>query len=201
MAGNYYKEFSKGLIRENPVFVLLLGLCPTLGVTTSGINGMAMGLATAFVLLFSNIIISLIKKLIPSKVRIPAYILVIATLVTLVEMIMQAYLPDIYAVLGLFIPLIVVNCVILGRAEGFASRNGVVLSIMDALGHGLGFTLALTILGSIREILGGGSIFGIDLTGGVISPMMIFILPPGAFITLGFIIAYMNKAKDRKKVS
>lgn len=201
MAGRYYKEFSKGLIKENPVFVLLLGLCPTLGVTTSGINGMAMGLATAFVLLFSNMIVSLIKKLIPSKVRIPAYILVIATLVTLVEMMMHAYLPDIYAVLGLFIPLIVVNCVILGRAEGFASKNGVGLSIMDALGNGLGFTLALTLLGLIREFLGSGSFFGVDLTGGVVSPMLIFILPPGAFISLGFIIATMTKMKSRKKVS
>lgn len=201
MAGNYYKEFSKGIIKENPVLVLLLGLCPALGVTTSGINGMAMGLATSFVLLFSNIIISLIKKLIPSKVRIPAYILVIATLVTLVEMIMQAYLPDIYAVLGLFIPLIVVNCLILGRAEGFASKNGLSLSIVDALGHGLGFTLALTLLGVIREVLGGGSIFGINIVGEAVSPMMIFILPPGAFIGLGFIIAVMSMLKNRKKVS
>ncbi len=199
MASRYYKEFSKGLIKENPVFVLLLGLCPTLGVTTSGINGMAMGLATAFVLFFSNIIISLIKKQIPSKVRIPAYIMVIATLVTIVEMVMKAYLPDLYAVLGLFIPLIVVNCIILGRAESFASKNGVGLSIMDALGNGLGFTLALTILGGIRELLGAGTLFGVNVLGNMISPAMIFILPPGAFITLGFIIAYMNTRKKEGK--
>ncbi len=199
MANRYYKEFSKGLIKENPVFVLLLGLCPTLGVTTSGINGMAMGLATAFVLFFSNIIISLIKKQIPSKVRIPAYIMVIATLVTIVEMVMKAYLPDLYAVLGLFIPLIVVNCIILGRAESFASKNGVGLSIMDALGNGLGFTLALTILGGIRELLGAGTLFGVNVLGNMISPAMIFILPPGAFITLGFIIAYMNTRKKEGK--
>lgn len=195
MASRYYKEFSKGLIKENPVFVLLLGLCPTLGVTTSGINGMAMGLATAFVLFFSNIIISLVKKQIPNKVRIPAYIMVIATLVTIVEMVMKAYLPELYSVLGLFIPLIVVNCIILGRAESFASKNNVALSIMDALGNGLGFTLALTILGAIRELLGAGTLFGVNLVGDMISPAMIFILPPGAFITLGFIIAYMNTRK------
>lgn len=198
MAGRYYKEFTKGLLRENPVFVLLLGLCPTLGVTTSGINGMAMGLATAFVLFFSNAIISMIKNLIPSKVRIPAYIMVIATLVTLVEMVMKAYLPDLYSVLGLFIPLIVVNCIILGRAESFASKNGVMLSIMDALGNGLGFTLALTILGSIRELLGAGTLFGMTITANLFTPAMIFILPPGAFITLGFIIAIMNKKKEGK---
>ncbi len=198
MANRYYKEFSKGFIKENPVFVLLLGLCPTLGVTTSGINGMAMGLATAFVLFFSNIIISIVKKQIPNKVRIPAYIMVIATLVTIVEMIMKAYLPDLYSVLGLFIPLIVVNCIILGRAESFASKNGVGLSIMDALGNGLGFTLALTILGGIRELLGAGTLFGVNVFGDVISPAMIFILPPGAFITLGFIIAYMNTRKKKE---
>lgn len=199
MASRYYKEFSKGLIKENPVFVLLLGLCPTLGVTTSGINGMAMGLATAFVLFFSNIIISLVKKQIPNKVRIPAYIMVIATLVTIVEMVMKAYLPELYSVLGLFIPLIVVNCIILGRAESFASKNNVALSIMDALGNGLGFTLALTILGAIRELLGAGTLFGVNLVGNMISPAMIFILPPGAFITLGFIIAYMNTRKKEGK--
>lgn len=199
MASRYYKEFSKGLIKENPVFVLLLGLCPTLGVTTSGINGMAMGLATAFVLFFSNIIISLVKKQIPNKVRIPAYIMVIATLVTIVEMVMKAYLPELYSVLGLFIPLIVVNCIILGRAESFASKNNVALSIMDALGNGLGFTLALTILGAIRELLGAGTLFGVNLLGNMISPAMIFILPPGAFITLGFIIAYMNTRKKEGK--
>lgn len=199
MKNRMWQEFSKGIIKENPVLVLLLGLCPTLGVTTSAINGMAMGLATLAVLVFSNMIISLIKSLIPSQVRIPAYIMVIATLVTLVDMLMGAYLPEIYSLLGLFIPLIVVNCIILGRAESFAAKNGVILSALDGLGNGLGFTLTLTVLGGIREILGSGAVFGINIFGANFSPALVFILPPGAFLTLGFMIAGMNVYKQKKE--
>ena len=195
----YMKELTKGIFKENPVLVLLLGLCPTLGVTSSAINGMAMGLATMSVLIFSNAIISAVKKGIPDKIRIPAYIMVIASLVTLVEMIMKAYVPELYKVLGLFIPLIVVNCIILGRAESFASKNNIVLSIFDAIGIGLGFTLSLTILGSIREILGNGSIFGLSLLPASAQPALLFILPPGAFLTLGCIIAVVNHHKSKKE--
>ena len=196
---NYIKLLTDPLIKGNPVFVLLLGLCPTLGVTNSAINGMAMGLATLVVLSCSNVIISAIKSLIPAKVRIPAYIIVIATLVTIVQMVMQGYLPDLYAVLGLFLPLIVVNCIILGRAESFASKNGVFPSLLDGIGNGLGFTLALTVLGSIREILGNGSFFGLQLTPPTYQPALIFILAPGAFITIGFIIATQNYIKMKKE--
>jgi len=196
---NYIKLLTDPLIKGNPVFVLLLGLCPTLGVTNSAINGMAMGLATMVVLSCSNVIISAIKSLIPAKVRIPAYIIVIATLVTIVQMVMQGYLPDLYAVLGLFLPLIVVNCIILGRAESFASKNGVFPSLLDGIGNGLGFTLALTVLGSIREILGNGSFFGLQLTPPTFQPALIFILAPGAFITIGFIIAIQNFIKMKKE--
>lgn len=196
---NYIKLLTDPLIKGNPVFVLLLGLCPTLGVTNSAINGMAMGLATLVVLSCSNVIISAIKKLIPAKVRIPAYIIVIATLVTIVQMVMQGYLPELYAVLGLFLPLIVVNCIILGRAESFASKNGVFPSLLDGIGNGLGFTLALTVLGSIREILGNGSFFGLQLTPPTYQPALIFILAPGAFITIGFIIAAQNYIKMKKE--
>ncbi|WP_424503956.1 RnfABCDGE type electron transport complex subunit E [Psychrilyobacter sp.] len=196
---NYMKLLTDPLIKGNPVFVLLLGLCPTLGVTNSAINGMAMGLATMVVLSCSNVIISAIKSLIPAKVRIPAYIIVIATLVTIVQMVMQGYLPDLYAVLGLFLPLIVVNCIILGRAESFASKNGVFPSLLDGIGNGLGFTLALTVLGSIREVLGNGSFFGLQLTPPTFQPALIFILAPGAFITIGFIIAIQNFIKMKKE--
>jgi electron transport complex protein RnfE len=196
---NYLKLLTDPLIKGNPVFVLLLGLCPTLGVTSSAINGMAMGLATLVVLAFSNVIISAIKNLIPAKVRIPAYIIVIATLVTIVQMIMQGYLPGLYAVLGLFLPLIVVNCIILGRAESFASKNGVFASLLDGVGNGLGFTLALTVLGAIREVLGAGSFFGLQLTPPTFQPALIFILAPGAFITIGFIIATQNYIKMKKE--
>jgi H+/Na+-translocating ferredoxin:NAD+ oxidoreductase subunit E len=196
---NYIKLLTDPLIKGNPVFVLLLGLCPTLGVTNSAINGMAMGLATLVVLSCSNVIISAIKNLIPAKVRIPAYIIVIATLVTIVQMVMQGYLPDLYAVLGLFLPLIVVNCIILGRAESFASKNGVFPSLLDGIGNGLGFTLALTVLGAIREILGNGSFFGLQLTPPTFQPALIFILAPGAFITIGFIIATQNYIKMKKE--
>lgn len=198
MSKGYKEILTRGLIKENPVFVLLLGLCPTLGTSTSAINGMAMGLATTSVLVFSNLLISAVKNIIPDKVRIPAFIMIIATLVTIVEMFMKAYLPEIYAVLGLFIPLIVVNCIVLGRAESFASKNGVLPSIFDGLGSGLGFTLSLTVLGSIREILGNGSIFDVSVMPAAFTPALIFILAPGAFITIGFIIATQNYLKAKK---
>jgi electron transport complex protein RnfE len=169
-------------------------MCPTLATTTSAINGMSMGLATMFVLICSNVVISLIKNLTPDMVRIPVFIVVIASFVTILQMVMQAYLPDIYASLGLFIPLIVVNCVILGRAEGFASKNGPVASLMDGIGIGLGFTIGLTLLGICREFLGNGSIFGLTLLPETYN-MLMFVLPPGAFITLGFLVAIVNKIK------
>ena len=191
---NNLKILLNGLIKENPTFVLLLGMCPTLGTTSSAINGMSMGLATTFVLICSNIVISLIKNLVPDKVRIPAYIVVIAAFVTMVEMIMQAYVPALYASLGLFIPLIVVNCIVLGRAEAFAAKNSVVPSMFDGLGIGLGFTLALTLLGSIRELLGTGKIFDFAIYPECYG-MLLFVLAPGAFIALGFLIAIVNKLR------
>ncbi len=191
---NNLKILLNGLIKENPTFVLLLGMCPTLGTTSSAINGMSMGLATTFVLICSNIVISLIKNLVPDKVRIPAYIVVIAAFVTMVEMIMQAYVPSLYASLGLFIPLIVVNCIVLGRAEAFAAKNSVVPSMFDGLGIGLGFTLALTLLGSIRELLGTGKIFDFAIYPESYG-MLLFVLAPGAFIALGFLIAIVNKLR------
>lgn len=198
MENKSMKVLTQGIIKENPVFVLLLGLCPTLGVTNSAINGMAMGLATMAVLVCSNMIISAIKNLIPAKVRIPAYIMVIASLVTIVEMVMNAYMQSLYAVLGLFIPLIVVNCLILGRAESFASKNGIFLSLLDAIGNGLGFTLALTVLGAVREALGNGSLFGIAFVPETFNPPLLFVLAPGAFITIGAIIAGQNYMKMKK---
>lgn len=198
MAKSNKEILLNGIIKENPVFVLLLGLCPTLGVTSSSINGMAMGLATMAVIICSNMLISMVKSVIPDKVRIPAFIMIIASLVTIVEMVMKAYLPDLYKVLGLFIPLIVVNCIVLGRAESFASKNSVFKSILDGIGVGLGFTLALTLLGTIREILGNGSAFGIAVTPASFNPALIFILAPGAFITIGCIIATQNYIKARK---
>lgn len=188
-----------GIIKENPVLVLLLGLCPTLGTSTSAINGMSMGLATTAVLIFSNIIISMIKKAIPDKVRIPAFIMVIASLVTVVQMLMEAYVPDIYKVLGLYIPLIVVNCIVLGRAESFASKNSVIDSACDGLGSGLGFTLALTVLGIIREILGNGTVFNIAIVPEFWQPALIYILPPGGFMTIACVIAYQNYLKQKKE--
>jgi len=188
-----WKNFSKGFVKENPVFVLLLGLCPTLGVTSTAINGMAMGLATLFVLLMSNIVVSLIKDYIPDKVRIPSFIVVIASFVTIVDLVMAGYAPAVHEQLGLFIPLIVVNCIVLGRAEAFASKNTFVKSLVDGLGMGLGFTFALTLLGSVREIIGNLSIFGFKFMEG--DGILVFILPPGAFIALGYLIAVMNKFK------
>ena len=188
------KTFTKGFILENPVFVLLLGMCPTLGVTSSAINGLGMGLATTFVLLMSNLMISIIKNVIPAKVKIPSFIVIIATLVTVVELVMQAYIPSLYKSLGLFIPLIVVNCIVLGRAEAFASRNTVFSSVLDGLGMGLGFAFALTLLGSAREFLGSGKIFGMTLFPENYG-MLLFVLAPGAFIVLGYLIALITRLK------
>ncbi|MDX8339134.1 electron transport complex subunit RsxE [Draconibacterium sp. IB214405] len=191
---NQWKNFSKGFLKENPVFVLLLGMCPTLGVTSSAINGLGMGLATTFVLLMSNIVVSLVKNAIPEKVRIPSFIVIIAAFVTVVQLLMQAFVPALYKSLGLFIPLIVVNCIVLGRAEAFASKNNVGSSAVDGLGIGLGFTFALVLLGSIREILGSGKLFNIT-----IYPenyvTLVFVLAPGAFIVLGYLIALINRMK------
>ena len=194
-----WKTFTKGLIKENPILVLLLGCCPTLATTTSAINGMSMGLATTFVLIMSNLSISLLKNFIPDKVRIPAFIVVIASFVTVVQLVMQAYVPAIYETLGLLIPLIVVNCIVLGRAEAFASKNPVWPSILDGAGMGLGFTLALTILGAIREILGNGSVFNWRFLPEDANTILVFVLAPGAFIALGYLIAIVNKIKNSSK--
>ena len=191
---NNWKVFLNGLVKENPTFVLLLGMCPTLGTTSSAINGMSMGLATTFVLICSNVAISLLKDIIPDKVRIPGYVVVIASFVTLLQMLMQAYLPSLYASLGLFIPLIVVNCIILGRAEAFAAKNGAVPSFFDGVGIGLGFTWALTLLGAVRELLGTGSLFGFTVLPSSTN-MLVFVLAPGAFIVLGYLIAIVNRIK------
>ena len=188
------KVILNGIITENPTFVLLLGMCPTLGTTSSAINGLSMGLATMFVLICSNIVISALKNLIPDMVRIPAYIVVIATFVTVVQMCMQAFLPALYATLGLFIPLIVVNCIVLGRAEAFAAKNGVVASACDGIGIGLGFTLALTLLGACRELLGTGKLFNLTLVPEEYGSL-IFVLAPGAFIVLGYLVAIVNKLR------
>ncbi|HMM11963.1 MAG TPA: electron transport complex subunit E [Bacteroidales bacterium] len=188
---NKMQNFTKGLIKENPVLVLLLGLCPTLGVTTSAINGLGMGLATTFVLVMSNLVVSLIKNLIPDKVRIPSFIVIIASFVTMVELLMQAYVPALFEQLGLFIPLIVVNCIVLGRAEAFASKNSPANALIDGLGMGLGFSLSLTILGAVRELLGSGALFSIKLIPGDL--MLVFVLAPGAFIALGYLIALSRK--------
>lgn len=185
----------RGIIRENPTFVLILGMCPTLGTTTSAINGAGMGIATMFVLVMSNVVISLIKNLIPDKVRIPAFIVVIASCVTIVQLLMEAYVPSLYETLGVFIPLIVVNCIILGRAEAFASKNGVLDSALDGLGMGMGFTLSLTLLGAVRELLGSGSLFGYKFIEG--DGMIAFVLAPGAFIALGYLMVLFNKATAR----
>ena len=186
-----WNNLTKGFFKENPVFVLLLGCCPTLATTTSAINGLSMGLATTFVLILSNMCISLLKNFIPNKVHIPCYIVVIASFVTVVQLLMQAYLPSIYETLGLFIPLIVVNCIVLGRADAFASKNDVGASAIDGISMGLGYSMALTILGSIREILGSGSIFGWKFIEG--DAILVFVLAPGAFIAMGYLIAIMNR--------
>ena len=186
---------TKGILKENPTFVLILGMCPTLGVTSSAINGMGMGVATMAVLIMSNMAIAMIKNLIPDKVRIPAFIVVIASFVTIIEMLMQAYVPSLYASLGVFIPLIVVNCIILGRAEAFASKNGILDSALDGIGIGLGFTLSLTVIGAVREVLGSGSIFGFTFADGVMP--LLFILAPGGFLVLGYLMVLFNKVAKR----
>ncbi len=192
------RQFWNGIASDNPVFRLVLGMCPTLAVTTEAVNGIGMGLATTFVLLCSNAVVSLIRSVIPAKVRIPAYIVVIAAFVTVVDLVMNAYAHDLHKALGVFIPLIVVNCVILGRAEAFASRNGVAASVADGLGMGLGFTLSLTLLGSVREVLGNGTLFGASLFGASYQPLIVMILPPGAFITLGLLLAGINRVGARE---
>ena len=188
------KILMNGIITENPTFVLLLGMCPTLGTTSSAMNGMSMGLATMFVLICSNMVISALKNVIPDMVRIPGYIVVIATFVTVVQMCMEAFIPALYASLGLFIPLIVVNCIVLGRAEAFAAKNGVVASAFDGIGIGLGFTIALTLLGAVRELLGSGKLFNLTIMPEQFGSL-IFVLAPGAFIALGFLIAIVNKLR------
>lgn len=185
-----WKNFTKGFLRENPVFVLVLGICPTLGVTTSAVNGLGMGLAATFVLVMSNMVVSLIKSLVPDDVRIPCFIVVIASFVTIVDLVMSAYTPALHAQLGLFLPLIVVNCIILGRAEAYASKNPVWLSVIDGLSMGLGFTFALTLLGGVRELLGNGAVFGHKFITG--DGILVFILAPGAFIVLGYMIALVR---------
>ena len=190
----YLKVLLNGIVKENPTFVLLLGMCPTLGTTSSAINGMSMGLATTAVLVFSNLIISCLKNLIPDSVRIPSFIVVIASLVTILQMVLQAYVPSVYEALGLFIPLIVVNCIILGRAEAYAAKNGPISSIFDGLGMGLGFTIALTLLGACREVLGTGKIFSMTVFPENYGAVL-FVLAPGAFIVLGYLIAIVNKLR------
>ena len=190
-----YENLSRGIIKENPTFVMLLGMCPTLGVTTSAFNGLGMGLATLFVLILSNSAISLIKNFIPPMVRIPSYIVVIAAFVTVIDLLMSAYLPSLHAALGIFIPLIVVNCIILGRAEAFASKNNLWQSILDGIGMGIGFTIGLTSLGIVREILGNGSVFNYPLVGEDTTPMLLFIMPPGAFLALAGLIVLFNKLR------
>ena len=187
-------NLTRGLFKENPTFVLLLGMCPTLGVTTSAINGMGMGLATAFVLVMSNLVISLVANSIPDKIRIPSFIVIIAAFVTIVDMCMAAYLPSLHESLGLFIPLIVVNCIVLGRAEAFASKNGAVASMLDGLGMGLGFTMSLTILGCIRELLGSGKMFNLPVFNENYG-MLVFVLAPGGFLALGYLIAFINRIR------
>jgi electron transport complex protein RnfE len=192
------REFKKGLWRENAVFRLLLGLCPTLAVTTSAENGLGMGLATTFVLVGANVVVSLMRQMIPSKVRIPAFIVIIATFVTVVQLCMEAYFYDLYKALGIFIPLIVVNCVILGRAEAFASKNRVLPALVDGLGMGVGFTLALFVLGAVRELFGSGTLLGYAVFGSSYHPFLLLILPPGAFIAMGLLLAAMNRLDARR---
>lgn len=194
---NKLQLITKGILKENPTFVLILGMCPTLATTTSAINGMGMGAATMAVLIMSNIVISLIKNIIPDKVRIPAFIVVIASFVTVIQLLMQAYLPSLYQSLGIFIPLIVVNCIILGRAEAFASKNNALDSALDGLGIGLGFTCSLTLIGAVRELLGSGAIFGQSLISG--DGMLVFVLAPGGFLVLGYLMVLFNKLTAKKK--
>nr|UWI51184.1 electron transport complex subunit E [Clostridioides difficile] len=195
---NLAKVFKNGLIDENPTFVQVIGMCPTLAVTTSAINGIGMGLSTAAVLICANLVISLLRKITPDKIRIPIFVVIIATFVTIVGMVLKAYVPALDKALGIYIPLIVVNCLILARAESFAFKTGPLASIVDGVGQGLGFTVALTIIGAVRELLGNGSLFGMTLFGASFQPVLIFILPPGAFLTLGFLFAGFNKLRSKK---
>jgi len=195
------KVFANGVLRENPTFRLVLGMCPTLAVTTAAINGLSMGLAAMFVLTGSNLVISLLRRFIPDRVRIPSFIVVIASFTTIVQLVMEAYLPALYRTLGLFIPLIVVNCIILARAESFASKNGALSSVIDGLGMGVGFTIALTLIAAIREITGAGSIFGFPLIGETFQPALIMIIAPGGFITLGLLMALMNYLTSKEAKS
>ncbi|MEG0377766.1 MAG: electron transport complex subunit E [Eubacterium sp.] len=194
------KNFTNGLIKENPTFRLLLGMCPTLAVTTAAMNGLGMGLATTLVLIGSNVVISALRKVIPDSIRIPAFVVIIASFVTIVGMLMKAYVPALDAALGIYIPLIVVNCIILGRAEAFAFTNTVFSSLIDGIGMGLGFTMSLTVLGAIREIIGAGSIFGLSLFGAAYEPVLLMILPPGAFLTLGLCIGLINKVSSKLEI-
>jgi len=193
----FFNEMMKGVWRMNPTFRIVLGMCPTLAVTTAAMNGMAMGLAVTFVLVFSNVMISALRTFIPKNIRIPVFIVIIASFVTIVDLLMAAYFLELHETLGLFIPLIVVNCIILGRAEAFASRNPVMLSLADGLGMGIGFTLSLTILGGIREVLGNGTLFFVPILNRSFQPSLIMIMPPGAFITLGMLMALMNRIEER----
>ena len=192
---NFFKEIVRGVIKENPTFVLLLGMCPTLATTTSAFNGMGMGLATLFVLAMSNMVISMVKDLLPGKVRIPSFIVIIASFVTIVDLLMAAYLPALHSQLGIFIPLIVVNCIVLGRAEAYASKNGVMMSLVDGIGVGLGFTLSLTVLGAVRELLGSKAAFGVKFAPG--DGMLIFVLAPGAFLALAYLMVLFNRMKRK----
>ena len=191
--------FINGILNENPTFRLVLGTCPTLAVTTSAINGIGMGLAATFVLVCSNIVVSCVRKLIPDKARIPSFIVIIATFVTIVQMVMQAFLPSLYDALGLFIPLIVVNCIILARAEAFASKNGPLISAVDGLGMGLGFTCSITLIGIIRELIGNGTVFGLSLLGASYQPMLLLVLAPGGFITYGLVLGIINAITARRQ--
>ena len=195
-----FSEFQKGILKENPLFVQVLGVCPALATTTSLTNALGMGAAFSLVLIFSNLLISALKSFIPDQIRIPCYIVVIASLVTITEMLMNALVPDIYAALGIFIPLIVVNCIILGRAEAFANKNGLWASFQDAVGMGLGYTLALSFVGSVREILGAGTLLGFPVLSASYQPILLMLMPPGAFITMGFLFAGVNYLKQRKEV-
>jgi electron transport complex protein RnfE len=196
---NIWKDFKNGIVKENPTFRLVLGTCPTLAVTTAVFNGIGMGIAAAAVLIFSNLIISLIKKIVPNEVRIPIYVVVIATFVTVVQMLIQAFSPELDRQLGIFIPLIVVNCIILARAESFAAKNPPLNSIMDGIGMGIGFTVGLVVISAVREVLGAGTFFGIQLFGAGFEPALIMILPPGGFLAYGLLIAAFNKVTSLKK--
>ena len=195
----YLERIKNGLLTENPVFVLMLGMCPTLAVTTSAINGFGMGVSSLVVLAVSNLVISLLRKIIPDEVRLPAFIVVVASFVTVVELLMEAYIPSLYAALGIYIPLIVVNCIILGRAEAYASKNPPIVSLFDGIGMGLGFTVALTIIGAIRELLGNGSIFGLEIPG--YEPMAFFVRAPGAFLVLAILVAIMNASGIKNRAN